>query len=189
MEIPKLLRHPAVKIFVALTLLGLLVTGLSVIFNRVVEVAGEELLVPLLVAPVLTFVVYFLLATLATVVVPLPTLPIDVLLMTMFNPWLVLVVRLGASLVGSSLNFTLGRTFGEPLLAHLMSKENLKQTVEIAKNVNRWQYFLMAMFPLINPELVAYAAGLSTLRIWELMPIVAAALFYRLLIVLALVRW
>ena len=185
--IKRTLHHPAVRIFIALTLLGLGVTALSILFNRAVAAAGEEILLPLLISPPLTLAVYYVLGTVATVLVPLPTLPIDVLLMTVFNPWLVLVVRLGASLLGSAVNFSLGRRFGQRLLARLLSHQDLEQVVEMAKTVNRWQYFLMAMFPLINPELVAYAAGLSKLKLTDLLPMIAAANFYRLLIVLALV--
>lgn len=187
-KIRRFIAHPALKILLALTVLGLLVTALSAAFNRVVT-AGEQILLPLLVSPPTTLAVYFLLATIATVIVPLPTLPVDVLLMNIFDPWVVLLVRLGAALAGYSINFSLARRFGEPLLRRLFSPANFQQIMAISERVSLWQYFLIAFFPLVNTELVAYAAGLSKLRLAKLLPLLAMAMFYRLLLVLAFVRW
>jgi uncharacterized membrane protein YdjX (TVP38/TMEM64 family) len=177
-----LFSHPAVKAFVFLTLFGIVVAGFSAVFNHFVAAAGKQILAPLFENPIETFAVYFLFAASATVLVLFPTMPIDLMLMTIFNPWLVLVIRVAASLAGASLNFTLGRRFGERILSRLMSRTDLEQVKQISKSVNSRHYFLIAMFPLTNPEIVAYAAGMSKIRIWELLPIMAVAMFYRLLI-------
>ncbi len=162
---------------------GLFVAGVSALISRYFDPAEHPLIQQFLAHESTALVFYFAYSTIASIIVPIPTLPIDVLLLSLLDPTSVIIVRLAGGLAGSSVNFYLARNFGRPLLKRWFSKKNYDFLEDISNNLNWQHFFIITMIPVINTELMAYAGGISNLRFRWVISTQALALFYRILFV------
>jgi|GEM_PF-1760141 len=177
-------RGAALKILTWLVILGLAVTGLTTVLELFFDITKTPLFAAITDNSIQSLIYYLIFTVVATVLVPLPTLPIDVVLIKIFNPWVILLFRLLGDLIGTAIAYGLARRFGKPLVRRWFSRKNAEEIIAISESVSWKQFFWIAMFPLVNTELVAYAAGLSRLKLVTLIWIIAVAITYRLLIVL-----
>lgn len=180
-----LTKAAAVKILVWLIIFGLAVSGLSALIDRFFDITQTPLFRLLTDNSGQSLLYYLVFTVIATVLVPLPTLPLDVVVLKIFNPWEIIFLRFIGDLIGTAIAYGLARRFGKPLIRRAFSPKNSEQIIAISEAVGWKQYLLIALFPLVNTELVAYAAGLSRLKLWTTIWIIAVAISYRLLIVIA----
>ncbi len=171
------------KIFLFLLLLGLFVVGVSAIVTHYITIQGTPLVDQIRHYRTLSLVVYFGYVILATIVVPLPTLPADIVFLGIFNPWKILAIRLIADLIGGAFAFYAARIFGKKLLKRWFRPSTYEQIVKASQHVSWKQYFWVTMFPLINTEVMAYAGGLSALNFVTVILTLFVGVSYRLLIV------
>ncbi|QQG49953.1 MAG: VTT domain-containing protein [Candidatus Berkelbacteria bacterium] len=164
-------------------LFGIFIAVVSALIQKYVNPAEHPVVQQLLKHESTALLSYFAYTMVASVFVPIPTLPVDVVLLNIMDPVSVIVVRLAGGLAGSSINFYVARNFGRPLLKRWFSPRNFNFIEELSDNL-RWQhFFIITMIPIINTELMAYAGGISHLRFRWVLGTLALALFYRVLFV------
>jgi uncharacterized membrane protein YdjX (TVP38/TMEM64 family) len=172
-----------VQIVAFILLFGLIVAAVSAAINRYFNPAEHPFIKDLLAKEHTALLFYFVYATVASVLVPIPTLPVDVLFLNLLDPASVITVRLAGGLAGSSVNFYLARNFGRPLLLKLLSKKNYEFVEDLSNNLAWHHFFIITMIPIFNTELMAYAGGISKLRFRFVIGTQTLALFYRILFV------
>ncbi|MFN7088513.1 MAG: VTT domain-containing protein, partial [Candidatus Paceibacteria bacterium] len=128
----------------------------------------------------LTF--YFLYSTVASIFVPIPTMPLEVLFAGLFGIPMTLIVRLGASLVGATFAFFISHRYGRPLLKKLLPASTYQDIEKFSNSHGIRAFFLIAIFPLVNPEVMAYVAGLGNLRLTSTLLVLLVANLYRFLV-------
>lgn len=126
---------------------------------------------------------YFFYIIIASIIVPIPTLPADVVFLKLGNPIIVIGVRLLGDMIGSMIDFRLARRYGRPLLHRWFSEKNYQFIEKAAENISWQQFFIVAMIPIINTELMAYAGGISKLKFRQIAWGLTLAILYRLLFV------
>lgn len=136
----------------------------------------------------ISLVLYFIYIMIASVIIPIPTLPVDIVLLKLLDPASVITVRLLGGLAGGSISFFLSRNYGRPLLRRWLSQKNYDYVDRLSNNISWLQFFIIAMVPVVNTELMAYAGGISKLRFRMVMGSLAVAIFYRLLFVYFVIR-
>lgn len=166
-----------------IVLFGLFIAGASTAINKYFNPADNPLIQDFLRHEHTALWFYFVYSSIASVIVPIPTLPVDVLLLNVMDPASVITVRLAGGLVGSSINFYLARNFGRPLLQRLLSKKNYDFIEDMSNGLKWHHFFIITMIPIINTELMAYAGGISKLRFRFVIGTQTLALFYRILFV------
>lgn len=182
-EPTKLSRKVILEIIVFVTIFGLAVAGLAALIGHYFHPASNPVIQKLLTNPSQALIIYFFFVMIASVIVPIPTLPVDVILFAILDPWSIIVVRLFGGLAGGSVSFYLARRYGRPLLQKWLSKKNYDFVINLSTNIT-WQHFLVVtMIPVINTELMAYVGGISKMRLRLTLLILALAIFYRLLFV------
>lgn len=131
---------------------------------------------------------YFVYVVVASVIIPIPTLPLDIVFLKLVDPASVITIRLLGGLGGGTISFYLARNYGHGLLKKWLSSKNYTYVDSLSKNINWLQFFIIAMVPIVNAELMAYAGGLSKLRFRMVMSSLAIAIFYRLLFVFFVIQ-
>jgi uncharacterized membrane protein YdjX (TVP38/TMEM64 family) len=168
------------RIFFYLVLLGIVVAGSSALLAYFFRFVGQPLVTEILRHQQQLILIYFFYIVLSTIVFPIPSLPLDILLLTTLNPILVLLVRLLGDIVGSALAFSIARRYGRPALKRFFQPKVYHQIEKVSENVSLKQFFWISMFPLINTEIMAYAAGLSELGLLPTIGSLLIAVSYRL---------
>lgn len=172
-----------VQIVAFILIFGIVVAGISAIINQYFNPADNPAVRQFLAHQNTALIFYFFYSMVASVIVPIPTLPVDVVLLNLLDPISVITVRLAGGLAGSSINFYIARHFGRPLLQRWFSPKNYQFLEDMSDNLKWQHFFLITMIPIINTELMAYAGGISHLKFRSVIGTQALALFYRILFV------
>ncbi len=100
------------------------------------------------------------LMTLAVVVTPIPSLPIDLAAGASFGPWLgTLYTALGA-LLGGGICFAAARYFGGGFVQRL-AKGHILACSQCSDRALFWLILAARLLPIVSFDLVSYAAGLT----------------------------
>lgn len=179
----RLPKKEIIKIVIFILVFGLFIAGVSAVVAHYFSSASETVQRNFIEHQSLSLWLYFIYVSITCVIVPIPTLPVDVVFLKLGNPIAVIAIRLLGDILGSSIDFYLARRFGRPLLRRWFSEKNYKFIEQASEHITWQQFFIVAMIPIINTELMAYAGGISKLKfrqiIWGLM----LAILYRLLFV------
>lgn len=179
----KMSQQTMLKIVGFIFIFGLFVAGLTALINHFFDPATNVYVQQFLQHQSGALVFYFLFVVVASVIVPIPTLPLDLVMIQFISPWPVIVIRLLGGIGGGSINFYLARHFGQPLLRRWFSAKNYQFVDQLSESISWKQFFIIALIPIINTELMAYAGGLSKLKYrWVIIPL-TIAIFYRLVFV------
>lgn len=179
----KMSRRTMLNIVGFLVLFGLFVAGITALINHFFDPATNVYVQEFLQHQSSALIFYFVFVVVASVIVPIPTLPLDLLMMRFINPWPIIVIRLLGGIAGGSINFYLARHYGQPLLRRWFSPKNYQFIQQMSENISWKQFFVVALIPIINTELMAYAGGISKLKYrWIIIPL-TIAIFYRLIFV------
>lgn len=184
----RLQKKQLFQVAIFIVIFGIFVAGVSAVMNQYFNPETNIYIRQLVSHQNIALLVYLAYIILASVIVPLPTLPIDVIMLKLIDPWTVILIRLMGDLGGSTIGFFLARQFGRPLLKKWFSKKNYKLIESIAESISWKHFFIISMIPIINTELMAYAGGISKLRYRWVMFALAIAVFYRLLFVYFVIK-
>ncbi len=182
-EAPQLSRENLIKIGAFILLFTIFVVGVSALMTHYFSPGNQEFVKRFVHSRNEAMWIYFIYVTIACVIVPLPTLPADVIFLKLANPVAVIGLRLLADIAGSSIDFFLARKYGRPLLRRWFSDKNYKFIERASEHVTWQQYFIVAMIPLFNTELLAYAGGISKLKFRQVIGSLILAVGYRLVFV------
>lgn len=186
---PGKLSQPVVlKIVGFLFIFGLVLAAVTAIINHYFDPATNIYVQQFLQHQSQALAFYFGYVVIASIIVPVPTLPLDLLMMRFFDTWPIVIIRLLGGIAGGSVNFYLARHYGQPLLKRWFSEKNYRFVEQMSESISWKQFFFVALIPVINTELMAYAGGLSKLKYrWIIIPL-TIAIFYRLIFVLLVVK-
>lgn len=179
----RLPKKDFVKIAAFIVLFGIFIAVVSGLMGHYFSSTSATLQYDFRVHQTVSLWLYFFYVIVASVIIPIPTLPADVVFLKLGNPILVIGVRLLADVIGSSIDFFLARRYGRPLLKRWFSQKNYEFIERTAENITWKQFFIVAMIPIINTELMAYAGGISKLKFRQIIWGLVLAILYRLLFV------
>lgn len=183
----KLDRKNLIQLVGFIVVFGIFVALISALLSNFIDPETNKYIQGLLLHENQALVIYFLFVIVATVVVPIPTLPIDLVLFSIFDPVTVIIVRVFAGIAGGSIGYYLSSNYGRPLLRRWLSKNNYK-VVETLSNTFSWrQFFIITMIPVINAELMAYVGGLGKLGYRKTIFTLFIGLAYRVIFVAVIV--
>ncbi len=104
------------------------------------------------------------------IIAPLGGSPLYVIAGALFGTKLGLVIVLLGDILGSLVCFLLGRRFGERVVGYLAGDKYIREIKKITGLLDSTKGFMKARLALITiPELLAYAAGLSTINVAKFM--------------------
>jgi uncharacterized membrane protein YdjX (TVP38/TMEM64 family) len=88
----------------------------------------------------------------------------------LFGVWLGFALSLAGIMVGSVINFYLGRWFGASFVRKLFGEENLAKFTTFTSTAGvRTAFFLLFVIPGIPKDILCYVAGLSSMRLVSFM--------------------
>lgn len=162
---------------------GLFVTIISVLINHFLSPHIQPLTHEVTIHPYRSLAIYFAFVAAASVVVPIPTLPVDLLFFSLLDPIFVIVMRIAGGIAGGSISYYLSYNFGRPLLKRWLSERNYA-FVEKHSNTLTWQeFFIITMIPVINAELMAFVGGLGKIGYRKTIGTLLLGITYRVLFV------
>lgn len=127
---------------------------------------------------------YFLYSAFAAILIPVPTMPLEILFAGLFGIPITLAVRLAGSLLGATAAFLLAQKYGRPLLQRLLPASAYNEIDKFSGAKGLKAFFLISIFPFVNPEVMAYVAGLGNLKLIPTLLVLVVANFYRFFIVM-----
>jgi membrane protein YqaA with SNARE-associated domain len=162
---------------------GVFVSIVSVLINHFLSPHIQPLTHEVAIHPYRALALYFAFVAGASVVVPIPTLPVDLLLFGLLDPMFVIVTRIAGGIAGGSISYYLSYNFGRPLLKRWLSEKNYA-FVEKHSNSMSWQnFFIITMIPVINAELMAFVGGLGKIGYRKTIGTLLLGITYRVLFV------
>ena len=171
------------QVIIFIVIFGLFVALVSVIINHFLNPHIQPLTNEVAIHPYRAIAIYFAFVAVASVAVPIPTLPVDLLFFGLLDPAMVIVARIAGGIAGGSISYYLSYNFGRPLLKRWLSKKNY-QFVESQSNSISWQnFFIITMIPIINVELMAFVGGLGKIGYRKTIGTLLLGITYRVLFV------
>lgn len=177
------------RIVVFATLFAFFILSVSALMNKYFDPSAHPQFQQLLNYKEAALAFYFLYAFVASIIIPIPTIPLDVVIMKLFDPLLTIPIRLIGGLCGASISYYLSRKYGRPLLKRWLSNKNYEFVEGIAENITWKQFFIVAIIPIVNAELMAFAGGLSALKYRAVMWSLFVAILYRLIFVYLVLKF
>src|SRR3990167_3407623 len=172
-----------IQVIIFIIAFGLFVAAISVIINHFLNPHIQPLTHEVMIHPYRALGLYFAFVMAASVIVPIPTLPVDLLFFGMLDPALVIVARIAGGVAGGSIGYCLSYNFGRPLLRRWLSGNNY-QFVEKHSDSISWQnFFIITMIPIINAELMAFVGGLGKIGYRKTIGTLLLGITYRVLFV------
>lgn len=176
----KIYKNIIVRSLFSLLFLGVFLGFLSSLLSKLIGPGLNHYLSLFSGKNTLLAVCYFIYNIIQTIIVPLPSLPIDVAMFVILGPWYVLFLNFFGSMVGYSISYFLARKFGRRLLAHLLPQKTYLQINELAEKMS-WKHFLgISAIPFNQPDLMPYVAGLTKLGYLNTIGVLALTVGYRL---------
>jgi uncharacterized membrane protein YdjX (TVP38/TMEM64 family) len=177
-----------VKLVIFILVFAVFVVAVSAVLNHYFNPSNNRLVQYIVDYQTFAFVLYFAYVMVASVVIPIPTLPVDLVMINLLDPWSVVVVRLAGGLAGGSISFYLARNYGKSFLKRYLSEKNYNFIDHQSSNITWQEFFIITMLPVINAELMAYVAGVSKVKFRWTILILALAIFYRLVFIFFVIR-
>ncbi|MEK7170807.1 MAG: VTT domain-containing protein [Patescibacteria group bacterium] len=179
----------AVQIIGFIIVFGLFVSVVSVLLNHFINPHILPLTNEVAIHPYRALGLYFAFVAAASVIVPIPTLPIDLLFFGLLDPIFVIVVRVAGGIAGGSISYFLAFNYGRPLLRRLLSEKNYGFIEKYSNTLNWQQFFIIAMIPVINAELMAYVGGVGKIGYRKTISTLLLATGYRVLFVYFVIHY
>jgi len=185
----KIKKNPATGIIVFILIFGVFVGLFSVVIERYIFPYIHPLTDQIIAHPFRSLGLYFLFAMVASVIVPIPTLPIDLLLLNIIDPISVVTTRILGGIAGGSISYFLAYNYGRPLLKRWLSKKNYHFVESQSNSISVQQFFVITMVPIINAELMAFVGGLGKIGYRKTIGTLLLAIAYRVLFVYFVKRY
>ncbi|MCR4278230.1 MAG: VTT domain-containing protein [Candidatus Berkelbacteria bacterium] len=185
----KLKQNQALQLVIFIFIFGLFVAVFSFFINGFLEPHLQPLNYLVEIHPYRALMIYFSFVVVASVVVPIPTLPVDLLFFGLLDPGSVIVARIAGGIAGGSVSYYLAYNYGRPLLKRWLSGKNY-QFIEKHSNSLSWQqFFIIAMIPAINAELMAYVGGVGKIGYRKTIGTLLLGIGYRVLFVYMVLQY
>jgi len=179
----------ALQVITFIILFGLFVSIVSVLLNHFLKPHILPLTHLVAIHPYRALSFYFIFVMGASVIVPIPTLPVDLLFFGLLDPAMVIVARIAGGVAGGSISYFLSYNYGRPLLKRWLSEKNY-DFVEKHSDKLRWQeFFIITMIPVINAELMAFVGGLGKIGYRKTIGTLLLAIGYRVLFIYFVLRY
>lgn len=162
---------------------GIFVSVVSFGLNRFLEPHIQPLADLIGYHPFRALAGYFLFVMAASVIVPIPTLPVDLLFFNLIDPQSVVVARVLGGVAGGSISYFLAYNYGRPLLKRWLSPKYYGFINQQSNAITLQQFFIIAMIPAINAELMAFVGGLGKMGYRKTIGTLLLAIGYRVLFV------
>lgn len=179
----------AIQLVGFIVIFGLFVAGISVILNHFITPNIQPLTDEVVRHPLWALTLYFAFVAGASVVVPVPTLPVDLLFLTLLDPSIVMIARIAGGLAGSSVSYYLSYNYGQPLLKRWLSSKNFEFVDQHSRKLTWQSFFVIAMIPVINAELMAYVGGLGKIGYRKTIGTLLLANTYRVFFVYLVINY
>ncbi|MEK7534881.1 MAG: VTT domain-containing protein [Patescibacteria group bacterium] len=177
------------QVIVFLVAFGLLVAAISVLINHYLSPHIQPLTSEVGNHPYRALALFFSFVTVASVIVPVPTLPVDLLFFSLLDPAYVIIARIAGGIAGGSISYFLSYNYGRPLLKRTLSENNYK-FVEKHSDTMAWRdFFIISMIPIINAELMAFVGGLGKIGYRKTIGTLLLAITYRVLFVYLVLQY
>lgn len=184
----KFSHKQALQLVGFILLFGLFVGGISAIMNKFLAPHIEPLTDIISYHPFRALAGYFLFVMIASVFVPIPTLPVDLLFFEYVDPTSVIVARVLGGVAGGSISYYLAYNYGRPLLKRWLSRKNYDFVEGVSNAVSWKQFFIITMIPIINAELMAFVGGVGKIGYRKTIGTLLLAIAYRVLFVYAVIQ-
>jgi uncharacterized membrane protein YdjX (TVP38/TMEM64 family) len=112
--------------------------------------------------------VLILLVALQTIFPPIPGQIAGLAAGYIFGPILGTIYGMAGSIIGYFVIFTLSRRYGRPFVEKLAKKKNIKKFDKLILDKGLFTLFLIYLLPLFPDDAISYIAGLSKLKIRDL---------------------
>lgn len=118
-------------------------------------------------------VIFFLLVLLQVVILPLPAGLFDIGGALLFGSLPSFLLSSSASIIGSMINFILGRFFGKKILHWLAGQEKTEKYTALLSERGKSYFIIMMLLPGFPDDLLCMAAGLTDMTYWHFFLIAA----------------
>ena len=172
-----------IQVIIFIVVFGLFVSAISVIINHFLNPHIQPLTHEVAIHPYRALALYFAFVTAASVVVPVPTLPVDLLFFSLLDPIFVIIVRIAGGIAGGSISYYLSYNFGRPLLKRWLSEKNYNFIEKQSGSISWQNFFIITMIPIINAELMAFVGGLGKIGYRKTIGTLLLGITYRVLFV------
>lgn len=189
MVVDKFKNNQALQLVTFIVIFGIFVAVISAFINHFLSPHIQPLTDFIKAYPTQTLLYYFLFVMAASVVVPIPTLPVDLLLFGYLDPGSVIVVRILAGVAGGSISYYLAYNYGLKLMKRWFSTKSYDFIESQSGKVSWSQFFLITMIPAINVELMAYVGGIGKIGYRKTFGTLILAIGYRVLFVYAVLTY
>ncbi len=154
-----------VIIFTSLILVGLYLLKVSGIMDKVDSVDDLRELVSSFGGYGLMVGGFILLSFLQVVLLPIPAFVTVGAGTLLFGPFLGGLYSYLGILIGSIINFFVGRKLGYKVASWLVGKDNLDKVIKSVKGKDKIIITFMFLFPLFPDDILCYVAGLSSMSV------------------------
>lgn len=176
-------KNQTIGVILFIFVFGLFVGLVSVLIHKFLDPYLEPISLLAANYPYEALLTYFLFVTAASVIVPIPTLPFDLIFLNILSPSLVVIARIAGGLAGGSISYFLAYNHGRPLLKRWLSRKNYDFIERHSDSITWQQFFFINMIPVINTELMAYVGGLGKLGYRKTIATLMLAVGYRVMFV------
>ncbi|MDP3992652.1 MAG: VTT domain-containing protein [bacterium] len=181
--VEKIRNNQALQLVIFIFIFGLFVAVFSFFINRFLNPHIQPLNYLVEIHPYRALAIYFAFVVGASVIVPVPTLPVDLLFFGLLDPSMVIVARIAGGIAGGSVSYFLAYNYGRPLLKRWLSDKNYNFIEKHSDSLSWQQFFIIAMIPAINAELMAYVGGVGKIGYRKTIGTLLLGIGYRVLFV------
>jgi uncharacterized membrane protein YdjX (TVP38/TMEM64 family) len=144
---------------------------LSVYVNPIVGYFSDKL--------VWLLVLYFLYGIIQAFIAPLPSLPADIVIFVIVGPIITFFIGVLSVLTGYSLSYFTSRRYGIKFLERILPIHTFEKVADLSQKMNWKHFFGLCAIPFNQLDLMPYVAGLSKLKYWPTIAILAITIGYR----------
>jgi uncharacterized membrane protein YdjX (TVP38/TMEM64 family) len=109
-------------------------------------------------------IVYIIFFALSMVIAPIPTTPAPIAAAAAWGAAAGAIYTLIAGAIGASLCFYIARRWGRRAYEHFLPEKMVLEIDRLADRLAVRVLLVMRLFPMLGPDVVSYAAGLTTIR-------------------------
>lgn len=102
----------------------------------------------------------------ATVVSPLPSLPLDIAAGVFFGPYLGTLYSATGALIGSMISFSIARLLGRSLIERFL-RGHINFCSTCSDRMLTGVVFFTRLFPIVSFDMVSYGSGLTKMSLWR----------------------
>ncbi|MCL2862054.1 MAG: VTT domain-containing protein [Firmicutes bacterium] len=105
--------------------------------------------------------VFFLIVVLEVVMLPIPSAATAFVGAKLFSPFPAFLIMSAGTIVGSIIAFSLGKIFGQKLVAWMIGKEKTEKYSTLLNEKGKGIFVLMMLFPFFPDDILCLAAGVT----------------------------